>query len=257
MAVFRLLLLLVTVGATWLAVILTQNVVIVLLASLGSTSLGNLGCYLWTSLRERANDQKDAASTGYGKRLSALHVLMAVESRADHVLVGTFLSFEQLGWFNMADRICDAVMKGMWTPTAQMFFPRLAEASPAEARRRLRVWGAYLVVAFALLAAAVWLLVPWLVPWLLGPRYNGALPYVQWLVVIAAVTVPCSAFEVYAQARAQERALWSTRLVLTVTHLLALPLLLKWWGIDGVLLSMGVSRLACLTACVWWWRRGA
>ncbi|HUJ09744.1 MAG TPA: oligosaccharide flippase family protein [Verrucomicrobiae bacterium] len=249
LSLFRLIQMLAVAGMTWFTLVSTQRVPLVFAANFGTMGLTNLAFYLWTR-RLCQNDRVNPKSFGYGQRLSALSVLMSAEARADHVMVGTFLPFHELGWFQMGDRISDALMKGTWTITSQLLFPRLAEVSAAEARRRVRAWGVYLLVVFAVLAAGFWMVAPWLLPWILGSKYLQSVRLARWLVLIALIGVPWSLFEVYCQARADEKGLWITRLTVAATHLGTMPLLLKWWGLLGVLVSLAMSRVVCVIVCV-------
>lgn len=255
MARWRLAQMVVPTVATWLALALTRQFIWALAAGFVSSAILNLWCYRQTQRRFCRNREVKPGALGFGSRLSVLGVLKSVEARVDHVMLGTFLPAEQLGWFNMGDRISDAALKTPWTIVSQMLFPRLAEVSEAEARRRTVVWGTYLVVIFWGLFALFWLLAPVVLPWLLGPAHRESVRLSQWLALIAAGSVPWSVFEVYAHARAAERSLWISRMVVTVTHLATLPIFLSRWGVTGVLLSIAVSRVACIAACVWLFAR--
>lgn len=256
MARWRLVQIIVPTVAVWIALVLTRMFLWALAASFISSAVLNMWFYQQARRRFCRNSELKPGALGYGSRLSVLGVLKSVEGRADHVLLGAFLPAEQLGWFNMGDRISDAALKTPWTIVSQMLFPRLAEVPEKEARRRTLVWGAYLVIGFLGIVAVFWILAPLVLPWLLGPAHRESIRLSQWLALIAAGSVPWSVFEVYAHARAAERSLWISRLVVTLTHLATLPIFLLWWGVTGVLLSIVVSRVACIGICAWlFWRR--
>lgn len=255
MARWRLAQIVVPTLSVWVALVLTQTFLWALAASFISSAVLNLWFYRQACRQFCRNTELKPGALGYGSRLSVLGVLKSVEARVDHVLLGTFLPPEQLGWFNMGDRISDAALKTPWTIVSQMLFPRLAEVPDKEARRRTLVWGAYLFAGFVGLLVMFWFLAPVVLPWLLGPAHHESVRLSQWLALIAAGSVPWSLFEVYAHARAAERSLWISRLVVTLTHLATLPMFLVWWGVTGVLLSIAVSRLACIATCGWLFAR--
>ncbi len=256
LAALRLIQMMVVTTATWAGLLLSRRVWVVFAANFGAMALTNVIFHYWTLRRHKANDEFRPEAMGYGKRLSALSVLISIETRVDNVMLGTYLPFATLGWFNMAARINEGVMQETWTVVARLLFPRLAETSGDEARRRARVWGAYLLGGFAVLAALFWLLAPWVLPWVLGPKYAASISLVQWLALITAFTVPWSVFEVYCQARANEKSLWLTRLLATGTHLATLPWFLNLWGVTGVLWSIALSRVAGVALSVVLYRRG-
>ena len=254
-AKFRAVQMLTTTGVTWLALLLTRSVPWVFAANVCGTALTQLIFYRLCIRQLKTNDTVQPDSLSYGKRLSALQVVTCVESRLDQVVLGTFLPFAALGWFNMASRISDAMLQESWTAVARLLFPRLAECSEEEARRRARVWGAYLVAGFIVLAGLFWVFASWLLPWILGPAYLESVKLSRWLILIGALGLAWPIFEVYCQARATEKALWTARLVLTGTHLTLLTLLIKPLGLTGVLMSIAGARVAVIATIAIWSRR--
>ncbi|HUJ09748.1 MAG TPA: oligosaccharide flippase family protein [Verrucomicrobiae bacterium] len=248
LATFRAIQMLCVASMTWTVVVLTQWIPLVFLANFGTTALTNLIFYRWTLRHQIHNDRVRPDSLGYGKRLSVLNVLYSIESRIDNVMLGTFLPFQTLGWFTMADRLDDASTKGLWTITSQMLFPRLAEVNEAEARRRVRVWGVYFWAGFLVVALLFWLLAPWVLPIILGSKYQKSIELAKWLVLFAAIGTPAAVFEVYCQARVAEKSLWLLRISMTAAHLGTLPWMLKLWGVYGVVASISVSRVVPMLA---------
>jgi len=237
-----------TTGATWLALLWTRSVPWVFAANVSSAALTQFIFYHVSVRRFKANERVNPESLRYGKRLTWLDVIGSIEWRADQVVVGTFLPFAELGWFNMASRIKDAIIQETWNVAASLLFPRLAECSDQEARRRVRVWRVYLIVAFIALAVLFWVFASWLLPLILGPAYVQSVRLSRWLVVIWALGSAWLIFEVYCKARAAEKTLWIARLVLTGTHLMILMLLIKPLGLTGVLISVAGARVAVTAA---------
>ena len=253
-AKYRAMQMLTITGATWVALLVTRRVPWVFGANVGLTALTHFIFYHLAVSHFKTNDKVQPDSLNYGKRLSALAVVTSVEVRLDQVVLGTFLPFAALGWFNMASRINEAVMQETWYAIARLLFPRLAECSEQEARRRARVWGAYLVAVFIVLAGLFWVFASWLLPVILGPAYIKSVSLSRWLVLISGFGLAWFIFELYFQARAAEKPMWVARLVLTGTHLALLVLLIRPLGLTGVLISIAAARAAAITTAAIWFR---
>jgi O-antigen/teichoic acid export membrane protein len=182
-----------------------------------AVGLSNAVSFAW-AMRQRANRSVDPEAVPYGKRLTLISALGALQSYADKVVVGAFLSVEALAMYS-AGKMFQQVLTMTWSAMNQMYFPKLASRKVEESRRLTRatlplVWG-----GFAALGLAVIAVTPWVIRTIFGARYVPAIPLAQIFTLGVVFAIPGAQFEVLFTATADERRLYVQRVTFAVVQL--------------------------------------
>ena len=126
-------------------------------------------------LRVRPSATEARRLLAFGARLHGAALLAMLLAQADRVVVIAFWDDTSLGLYVVALTLATAGLDVVTGAFAVLLLPRLAKAGDAEAQRR--IMGQTLRYAMLLLAAGTALplvLCPWLLPFLFGDAYRGA-----------------------------------------------------------------------------------
>lgn len=112
---------------------------------------------------------------------------VSLYTTANVLLLGLFATPAVVGLFGGAERLLRASLAS-FAPLNQTFFPRvtyLMEHDPAAARRTTRASALVMLALGLAIGAFLAAAAPWIVAILLGPRYEGAVPLLRWLALLA------------------------------------------------------------------------
>ena len=136
----------------------------------------------WPSPRLALGALRDGASLG------VLAFVGPSLTQGSAVLLGALLPSRHVAFFVAAEKLCQPVATALDPINAALMarFSHLVRVSPDEARRMAGLSLALMLATGAVLAAAVAVAAPWLVPLVFGPGYEEAVPVLR----VLALTVP-------------------------------------------------------------------
>ncbi|MGJ5813194.1 oligosaccharide flippase family protein [Paludibaculum fermentans] len=112
---------------------------------------------------------------------------VSLYTTANVLILGLFAASASVGIFGAAERLIRAAMAS-FAPLNQTFFPRISylmEHDPAAARRTTRASALIMLVLGLALGLFLAAAAPWIVAFLLGPRYEAAIPILRVLALLA------------------------------------------------------------------------
>ncbi len=213
--------------------------------SLGLLHVGLTAWLLWQFRRSQPppmpdEDQKEMRR--YGKHLTGINALSAIQARADQLLVATLLPLATVADYTIAVLAYEQ-LKRLWSMYVTLRYPPFVRL-PVERRLR-RMWQEGIVVwlGFIGLGLAAGYLASVLVPLLLPPSYSGSLGFIYWSIAALVVILPGAFVEVFFRTEQDAKRQYVMRLVSGILAVV-LPLSLVFnWGAYGVLLGRFLANL--------------
>jgi len=222
-------------------------------AALVCKTLFEWGLYLALVRRDRIPllDQ-DGHLLSYGMKISLTGVTGTVETHIDRIIVGLIYKFQDLGMFG-GGRAIVLPLRQMAQVYYQLYAPKLARKTPAEAWRltnRALAWGlAAVIPAFALLYWAL----PWLYDTFLN-KFDSSGPYARLFLIMVFVGMPWYFYYPFFQSQRQARREIIVRWTRSGLVLIGMLVLIKFYGIIGVIYAE-IMGTAVMSVQSWWQAR--
>lgn len=184
------------------------------------------------------NDDVDPAAIRYGRRMTWISSIGAVQFYLDRLVVGSSLGFADLALYSAA-KLFQQGLKATWTAVNQLLFPRLAAATDSSSAR-VMAWRALVPVwvGFVLLGAVTAALAPFIVSYLLGADYLGSVTPARLLILAVLVGIPGAQFEMLFRATSDERRLLIHRTTFAAVEVVATGAGALWYGTVGASAGM-------------------
>lgn len=222
------------------ALLLGASILIVTLAYFVSLSVVNVAALAIVQSRYVANDRVDPDVMRFGRRLSWISSLGAVQYYFDRLLIGAMLGFADLAIYSSA-KIFQQGLKSIWTAVSQQLFPKLAVCAPSDARRLARrtlfpIWFGFLAVGLVGV-----LLAPIVVPVVFGSDYAPSVTPARLLMLAVVIGIPGAQLELLFRAVADERRLFTQRIAFTIAELACTGVGAWLYGVTGAAVGMMVA----------------
>jgi len=169
----------------------------------------------------------------YGKRLSRINVLSAIDLQLDVLLTAVLLSRPDVALLAVA-RTGGQFMKALWYLVAQANIGRFSTLREDDSRHAALVLGLWLTPVFALICGISAALCPWVVPAIFGQSYAGAVTVAQLLLLVPVVGAVGACLELHLKAHAGVRELYILHIVKPVSSFVCLPIAIWTLGLVGV-----------------------
>jgi len=176
---------------------------------------------------------EDKHLLSYGIKISLTGVSGSVETHVDRFIVGLIYGFENLAMF-AAGRGIVAPLKQIAQTYYQLYVPKLARKSPAEAfalSQRALAWGLlFILPGFALIY--------WVVPWLYTTflsKFGASGAYARVFLVMVLVGVPWYFYYPFFQSQRQARRETIVRWTRFILLLALMVVFMRFYGIVGVI----------------------
>ena len=236
----------ITLGVARVAVLIavlfsTQNVLLILFAYYIVTS--TLRCILLIAVIKKLKPQgeTDDSVISFGKHLSLMGIVGAVANQADKVLLWHFLGAASLATYSLALAPVARIQTAFKT-LESLAFPKFASSQKERIKktlpRKLFMLRALLIVPVLSYVVAA----PYLYEWLF-PQYMESVPYSQILAIVL-FFLPQKITGVAITAHAHKKALYVTSTVSPIAKLVALAVLVPYYGILGVVIAFLVPYIA-------------
>lgn len=204
--------------------------------------------YFITLKKYRPNDVVDRATTGYGKHLSLMNILGGVSFNLDKILVWQYLGAAPLALYTIATAPPQQ-LRYLSKILNTMALPRFSERTVRELQQTMRHKAIILFGISASIVLVYVLLAPYLYDFFF-PTYQEAVIYSQ-VFSLLILFFPATLFQQALTAHMQKKQLYILQTVIPVTKICILLLLLPFFGMWGVLLSMFLAELLRLIIVVY------
>ncbi len=213
------------------------SVTIAYFATLAATNIASL---VFVHLRHVRNSEADPEVIRYGKRLSWISSLGAVQFYFDRLVIGASLGFADLAIYSAA-KIFQQGLKSTWGAVNQQLVPALATRDVEAARDLTRrtlipVW-----LGFVALCAVGVVLVPTVVIFVFGRAYEPSITPARLLLVAVAAGIPGAQFEMLFRAVADERRLYIQRITFAIAEVAFTGAGAWAYGVTGASVGMVVA----------------
>jgi O-antigen/teichoic acid export membrane protein len=190
-----------------------------------------LSC-LWVQVAQVRNDSTDPDLIRYGRRLTWISSLGAVQFYFDRLIVGSTLGFSELAIYSAA-KLFQQALKSTWGAVNQIMFPKLASRSAASAAELTRrtlwpIWCVFGVFCLVIVFAA-----PFVVRIVFGSKYDAAIVPARLLSLAILVGIPGAQYEIMSRAIPDERRLYIQRTTFAVAEIVCTGIGAVEYGVIG------------------------
>jgi len=223
-------------------------------ASYGLAAAGTLRLALRGTRRTSDAPPPDLQSMRRFGRRSLLGWFVPLEAlRLDQAAVGFLVSPAALGLYVVAVAFTN-LPRFVGQSLGVVAYPRVAgRTDPRHARREVQ---RFVLLAAAILCAlvlALELVVGWLLPWLFGADFEGAVPLARVSLPTRAALALRRTLTDAARGAGRPRAGTLTELVGWLTFALGIVVLVPRFEVMGVAIAMLAASVGSLVACIWVW----
>jgi O-antigen/teichoic acid export membrane protein len=201
-----------------------------------------------------------ARDPGHGRRVSARNLLSfglkgllgstyPIDTfQLDQAAIGVFMSPATLGLYVVAVAFTN-LPRFIGMSIGIVAYPTIADSpDPSEGQRQLKRFALLAAVVSLVIVATLEISAGWLVPFLFGSEFEGAVPLVRILIVAASLTAVRRVLTEGARGRGEPGIGSIAELIAWVVLLPALAVFGALWGANGVAFAMVVSSVAGLAA---------
>lgn len=183
----------------------------------------------------------ESGSLAYGTRTTFYSAFNTLANQVDKLLVFYFLSPASLAVFYAAERIPE-LTKGVVQDVAAVMAPRFAKRAryTLDLDRILRVMG---LIAGAVIVAAAFLVLPWVVSALFGDAYDASIPYAKALMCSIAIGNVATLRYRYVASKLDEASSRNVNIGMSLTRVAASLILVPLYGLLGAVISAFVYRI--------------
>jgi PST family polysaccharide transporter len=191
---------------------------------------------------------------GFGAGLSGYNLANYFGRYMGNVMIGKAWGGAALGLYDRGYRILLFPLQQINLPVMQVMSPTLSKLRNEPERYKevfMRIVRVVMLVTLpGILVLA--LCADWLIPFVLGPRWQGVVPIFRNLALVGALqTVNGTIGALFiTQGRTGQMARWGVvyAVICNISFAMGLP-----WGAQGVALAYGTTELLIRTPIYWWW----
>jgi O-antigen/teichoic acid export membrane protein len=178
----------------------------------------------------------------YGKHLTAITGIGALQARTDALLVGAFLPLETMADYVIALLVYEQ-LKRIWSIYLSVRYPPLVRMPLQQRQQKILMEGAIVWLGFTGMGLALAFVVHWLIPIILPPEYSHTPFYIDWLIAVFVIGVPGYFSEVYFRTCQNERRQYVLRITAAIVGVILPAVFISIWQVRGVLLGRFLASL--------------
>jgi len=220
--------------------LLTDSLLMVLLAFFAANALAPLFFYWRTLLKYRPGNNIDPETFSYSKHLSVMGGIRTIANQIDKVIVFQLLGPLQLAIYSFSTLPVEKA-RGMLGPISTLALPKFSAAKKVDLKVTLpKKVGLFILFCIAVVALVV-LALPFLFE-LLFPAYLEAVPYAQ-VYALSFLFYPATLFERALVGQSEEKALYRISVGESIFKIISIGLLLWFYGIWGGIIALVLTEL--------------
>jgi len=224
------------------AIFLMGDIISVVTAYLVAIALVNIIVFLYIAREIKGEpDTDDGDLVRYGKNLTAMDIFVSVAQSLDNLLIASFLGFQEVAIFAIAQSIPEAV-KGSFKQLASLTLPKFAATEAADVYKKLRVKFTQLlgVGLFAMLALIVAL--PFLIPAVYTTKYAASVLPAEILAISVLLSPLRQAVNSALVSQKRTKELYYLNFLTPGCRIILLLTLIPLIGVSGAALSYAIAR---------------
>lgn len=227
---------LVVVASTVVVAVVSRDLVAAMTALLGTTALVN-GYFTSRSLQEAKGAGVEDQAVAFGKAVTWVSLIAVISANLDRFMIQGYLGYQDLAVYMVAT-VLPTQMRRAYGIIFSLIFPRVAQRTFADAlamlRRRWPVMVGSLVIPAGVAAAVM----PWLIPFVYGAEYRGAVWYAELYLLVPLLVTLYSVFtKVLLPAHRRDREIIKLSVCEAVSDFVGFSLLIPSLGLLGAILA--------------------
>lgn len=234
-----------------LVLFLRTNVVVLVIANIGTLALVQTAAFFWTLRKYKPNKVQDEGLRTFSKRISLLTAFSLIVSQIDNILVFNLLGAASVSILSFVTIIPDQ-LRGFVKIVGQLALPKFAVNETAESRQQAAKNSFKLAVAVLCVSIVYIVVAPWLFR-LLFPAYQSWVGYTRLYALSMAFSVYQIPLSLLYAHRYEERITRVT-LIITIGSLVISCITVPLFGLIGVVVGRMVAQafnLAISSYYVW------
>jgi O-antigen/teichoic acid export membrane protein len=249
-AKYRIVTQIVSVLVTVMVMYFSRNLLLILTANLLSFSLLR-GYFFRLTAKNIEARSDDPEAIPFGKRLTALQIPAIIREHYAKIIVGVFLSFQELAIYSIAF-VIPHFLVSLLSHIVPLTFPKLAVMDEKRAYSEVKKRYIYLVLGSTAVSGIFILICPYILPFLYSQKYVDSVLYAQILLISVAFGIPTRFLQkslLPAQKKVKE--ILKLRLVILIAEVILLIILISTLGLLGAVIA---RALVSVLSMVYSWR---
>ena len=241
-AKYRIITQIVSVLLTVTVIYLSRNLLLILTANLLSFSLLR-GYFFRLTAKNMEAQSDDPEAIPFGKRLTALEIPSVIRGNYVKIIVGIFLSFQELAIYSIAF-IIPQFLEALLSHIVPLTFPKLAAMDEKRAYSEVKKRYIYLLLGSAAVCGIFILICPYILPFLYSGKYADSVLYAQILLIATLFGIPTYFLQkslLPAQKKVKEMLKLKT--VTLIAEVILLIILISTLGLLGAVIARALVNL--------------
>jgi len=249
-AKYRIVTQIVSVLVTVTVIYLSRNLLLILTANLLSFSLLR-GYFFRLTARNIQGQSDDPEAIPFGKRLTALQIPAIIRENYAKIIVGIFLSFQELAIYSIAF-VIPQFLEALLSHIVPLTFPKLATMDEKQAYSEVKKRYLYLVLSSAAVSGIFILICPYILPFLYSEKYVDSVLYAQILLIATIFGIPTKFLRAgLFPAQKKVKEMLKLRMATLISEVILLIILISTLGLLGVVIA---RTLVSLLSMIYSWR---
>lgn len=231
-----------------ISVLVWGNLILIFLSMFIGCTLFNI--YVFINIKPKAGPKIDKVifenkfkdSLKYGKHITAIGTLPAIESWIDRIVIGLYFGFVDLAVFSIA-KLFQNQLKSLWVVFSQILHPISFKNN--EKNDKIFLFKAFVLIflLFFGLILLLELILPEIIPLLFTKLYSDSILYSQLILLVIVIGLPGSVFGIFLRTHSKIKSLYILRILTPLVYFLSLPLFIKFSGLIGIIFAMYTKNI--------------
>jgi len=209
------------------------------------------GYFFRVTARSIEGQSDDPEMIPFGKRLTAIEIPAVIRGNYTKIIVGIFLSFQELAVYSIAFIIPQALVS-LLNHIVPLTFSKLAAMDEKRAYSEVKKRYIYLLLGSAAVSGIFILICPYILPFLYSQKYVDSVLYAQILLIATIFGIPTYFLQkslLPAQKKVKE--ILKLRLAILIAEVILLIILISTLGLLGAVIA---RALVSLLSMIYSWR---
>lgn len=231
----------ITLVSVTLAILLTKNIYVILVAYFISATLPNIFFYFRTEKLYKQNNNVDSESINYGKNLSIINIIGLAVAEIDKVLVFQYVGASDLAKYTLAMAPTDQI-KGLMKNINALAMPKFSQKKIEDIKNNLWSKVILLGVSTALIVITYIIFAPLFFN-VFFPKYLDSIIYSQVLAISLVPVVMAGFLHTILESQKASKELYQYNVYSNLLSLVVLWPLVYFFGLWGAVTAKTLNRI--------------
>jgi len=209
------------------------------------------GYFFRVTARNIQAQSDDPEMIPFGKRLTALQIPAIIRENYAKIIIGIFLSFQELAVYSIAF-VIPQFLVSLLSHIVPLTLPKLAVMDEKRAYSEVKKRYLYLVLGSAAVSGIFILICPYILPFLYSEKYVDSVLYAQILLISTIFGIPTKFLRAgLFPAQKKVKEMLKLRMATLISEVILLIILISTLGLLGVVIA---RTLVSLLSMIYSWR---